>query len=203
MKTVQEIHAEHASKAGEIMNAYLDSIGEIRERRDPEDGAYLDELTDEQRFALLQEQKASRANEAHAQTLEAYREEVERYQDKITQRRTHLKKRLFGVDGPDGAAALSRAVTATEKELATYLDVTGQAGNEDLARAVFVAAQCRGLRDLMHRVFGEMDQETGTLYQEWSRPPTEEVLERQRESVESVVQPPDFERLMPYAQAAT
>jgi hypothetical protein len=69
--------------------------------------------------------------------------------------------------------------------------------------SVFVAAQRRGLGDLMHRYFDEVDPEAGTLYQEWAELPGEEVLQRQRENVERVVQPPDYDRLMPYAQATT
>jgi hypothetical protein len=203
MKTLQEIQTEHAQSASEIMNSYLDTIEEIRAQREPEAGGYLDRLSDKQRMSLLREQKTEQANEAHEQTVNAYRTEVERYQGEVAQRRTALKKRLFSVEGPDGAAALSRAITATEGELAAYLDVAEQAGNQDLARAAFVAAERRGLGDLMHRFFDEVDGEAGTLYQEWSQMPSEDVLERQRESVERVVQRPDYERLMPYAQATT
>jgi hypothetical protein len=154
-------------------------------------------------MGLLREQKAGRADDAHRQTLEAYTAEVERYHDEVAQRRTHLKGRLFGVEGPDGAAALSRTVLASEGELSAYLDVALQAGNKDLARAVFVAAERRGSGDLMARYFDEIEPEARALYNEWSELPTEEALERQRENIERVVRPPDYDRLMPYARATT
>jgi hypothetical protein len=198
-KTVQDIQVQQSHNAAEIINSYLDSIDAIRAERETTEGGYLDRLNDEQRMSLLFEQKSERADEANQQALKAYSEEVERYHQELSQRSTHLKKRLFSVDGPDGAAALSRAITATEGELAAYLDVAEQASNEDLARAVFVAAQRRGLGDLMHRYFDEIDQEAGMLYQEWSALPAQEVLERQREGVGRVVQPPDYDRLKPQA----
>ncbi len=200
MKTTTDIIAEHQKNAGEIMLGYEDTKQEIREGMEPEEGAYLDRLTPEQRMRLLREQKGSRADEAHRQTLEAYTTEMERYHDELAQRRAHLKKHLFGVDGPDGAAALSRTVLASEGELAAYLDVALQAGNEDLARAVFVAAERRGSGDLMARYFDEVDPGARSLYAEWSEMPTQQKLEQQRENIERIVQPPDYDRLMPTAR---
>jgi hypothetical protein len=203
MKTVQDIKQEHGRRAGEIMLAYQDATDEIRSEREPEEGRYLERLEPGQRYALMREQKAERANNAHRQTLEAYTAEVERYHDELAQRRTHLKERLFGVGGPDGAAALSRTVLASEGELAAYLDVAIQAANEDLARAVFVAAERKGLGNLMARYFDEVNPEVRPLYAEWSELPTQEALERQRENIERVVRPPDYDRLMPPARATT
>ncbi len=199
MKTTADIIGEHQKNAGEIMLGYEDAKEEIRESMGPEEGAYLDRLTPEQRMGLLREQKAKRANDAHEQTLEAYTAEVERYHNELAQRRTHLKKQLFGVDG---AAALSRTVLASEGELASYLDVAIQAGNQDLARAVFVAAERKGLGNLMARYFHEVNPDARSLYAEWSEVPTEDALERQRENIERVVQPPDYDRLMPPARVS-
>ena len=203
MKTIHEIKEEHGRNAATILTDYQDATQEIRAERDPEEGAYLKRLTPQQRWGLLREQKAGRADEAHRKTLEAYTAEVERYHDELAQRCTHLKGRLFGVEGPDGASALSRTVLASEGELTAYLDVAIQADNRGLARAVFVAAERRGSGDLMVRYFDEIDPEARTLYAEWSELPTEEILERQRENIERVVQPPDYDRLTAYARATT
>ena len=202
-KTVAEIKQEHGRNAADILTGYQDTTDEVRAEEELAVGAYLDHLTPEQRYAALRQQKVERVDEAHREALEAYTTEVERYHSGLAQRRTHLKKQLFGVGGPDGAAALSRTVLASEGELAAYLDVAIQAGNEDLARAVFVAAERKGFGDLMARYFDEVDNEARALYNEWSALPTEEALERQRESIERVVQPPDYDRLMPYATATT
>jgi hypothetical protein len=203
MKTIHEIKEEHGRNAATILTDYQDATQEIRAERKPEEGAYLDRLTPQQRFAALRQQKAGRADEAHRQTLEAYTAEVERYHSELAQRRTHLKGQLFGVEGPDGAAALSRTVLASDAELQAYLDVAIQADNRDLARAVFVAAERRGSGGLMARYFDEVEPGARALYNEWSELPTEEVLERQRENIERVVQPPDYDRLTAYARATT
>jgi hypothetical protein len=78
-----------------------------------------------------------------------------------------------------------------------------QAASEDLASAVFVAAERRGLGDLMHRYFDEVDCKAGVNYQEWSRLPSEDVLKCQRECIERVVHKLDHERLVPPACAIT
>ncbi len=97
MKTIHEIRAEHSAKAGAILTGYQDEIGEIRSTKTLPEGAYLDRLTDEQRFGLLREQKAQRAADAHAATLREYEREVERYQADLSERTDALKGRLFGV----------------------------------------------------------------------------------------------------------
>jgi hypothetical protein len=199
MRTTAEIIGEHQKNAGEIMLGYEDAKQEIREGLQLEEGGYLERLTPEQRFAALREQKIVRAQEAHRQTLEAYIAEVARYQDELAQRRTYLKGRLFGVEN---TTALANAATADEEGLRAMLNIASQAGDEDLARAVFVAAESRGLGDVMARYFDEVDSEARSFYAEFSELPTQERLERQVEEVEHVVQPPDYERLMPPARAS-
>ncbi len=193
-KTIHEIRAEHSAKAGAIMTRYQDEVRAIRAENTLPDGAYLDRLTDEQRTKLLREQKQQRAADAHAATLREYTREVERYQAALSERTNALKGRLFGVAD---AGALSRAALANEGELATLLDVATQAGNEDLARAVFVAAHRRGAGDLMVRYFDGVDPEARGLYGELTDAPSPELLERQRTTIERVVQMPDPDSLTP------
>ncbi|MDP9479492.1 MAG: hypothetical protein M3R38_28125, partial [Actinomycetota bacterium] len=194
MKTIHEIRAEHSAKAGTIMGRYQDEIGEIRSTKTLPEGAYLDRLTDEQRFQLLREEKAQKAAEAHERTIREYTREVGRYHAALSERTNTLKPRLFGVED---AGALSRAALADEGELSTLLEVATQAGNEDLARAVFVAAHHKGAGDLVARYFDGIDPEARELYGELSDAPPPELLERQRDSVERVVQMPDPDSLTP------
>lgn len=196
-RTIHEIRAEYSAKASSILNDYHGSIDQIRDTRQPEEGAYLDRLSDEERLRLLREQKATTAHEVRRLALDAYTAEHASYEAQARERKTYLKERLFSVTGPDGAAALSRAVTASEGELSAYLDVATVAGNEDLARAVFVAAERRGFEGLVGRYFDELAPDARDLYGEWTQAPTEEILERQREGVERIIPPPDTERLMP------
>jgi hypothetical protein len=198
-KTIVDIQQEHASRAGGLLSEYQDTIGAIREQREPEDGGYLDRLTDEQRMGLLREQKTEKANEAYNDVVGAYTSEIERYHTEIAQRRGELKTRLFGVTGSEGAATLSRAALASGGELAMLMDVAATTGNTELAKAAFVVAERRGMGDLVARFFDEVDPEARELYGEWSQVPDEDVLTRQIESVERVVPKPD--RLMPAMSA--
>ncbi len=193
-KTIHEILAEHSAKAGTIMTGYQDEIQQIRATKKPAEGAYLDRLSDGQRFQLLREEKARKAAEAHERTIREYTREVDRYHAELAKRTSTLKVRLFGVED---AGALSRAALADETELSTLLDVATQAGNEDLARAVFVAAHRKGAGDLVGRFFDGIDPEARGLYGELTDAPPPEILERQRDSVERVVQMPDPDSLTP------
>ena len=199
-KTIQEMNAEHGAKEAEILTADFDAQQETRELREPEEGVYLDRLSAEQRMSLLREQKAEREEERYSRTTEAMTAENGRYQEELAKRTSHLKEQLFGVAGPDGAAALSRTVTASEGELEAYLDVAIQANNRDLARAVFVAAERRGSGDLMARYFDEVAPEARALYQEWTEIPSAEALKRKSEKLTTLVQKPDADRLMPPAR---
>ncbi len=187
MKTIHEIQAEHSARAGRVMTRYQDEIQQIRAEKKLPDGAYLDRLTDAQKFQFLREQKAQKAAEAHKRAVREYVREVERYQSELSKRTNALKGRLFGVAD---AGALSRASSADEGELSEMLEDANLAGNEDLARAVFVAAHRRGAGDLMGRFFDGTDPEARELYHEWTDAPPPELLERQRSSVERVVQMP-------------
>lgn len=195
-KTVHEMQAEHGRASTEILSRYHEVLDALREEREPEAGAYLDRLTPEQRMGLMREQKTQKAGDARREALEAYTAAVEDYHEGLQSRQGRLKALLFGVDGPDGAAALSRTVTASDGELSAYLDVAELSGNEDLARAVFVAAERRNS--------GASWPATSTTWipkrassTRSGRPSPAEVLERQRESVEQIVAEPDPGRLMP------
>jgi hypothetical protein len=182
------------------MNAYFDELDEIRERREPRDGVYLDKLSSAQRQGLLAEQKMELAEEARERTAAAYAGELERYGGEVGQRRSHLKEKLFRVED---AGALSRAALASDTELGVLMEVAAQTGNVELGRAAFVASEQRGLGDLVHAFINRIDPSTRELYQEWTQLPTEEDLSRQVENVDRVVQPPSHDRLTMYARATT
>ena len=190
-RPIPEMQAEHSERASEILSGYHAEIDQIKAEREPTEGAYLDRLEPEQRSTLLQEQKHSRAASAHETAYSEYSEEVGRYHEALQERTSWLKGRLFKVEGPDGAAALSRTVTATEGELSAFLDVAIQAENAELARAVFVAAERRGSGDLIARYFDEVDKEARDLYQEFRKAPSAEVLERQVEGIGRILPQPE------------
>jgi hypothetical protein len=149
---------------------------------------------------LLREQKGERANESREAAVEAYTAALEHYAADLSRRTDELRGRLFGVSD---AGALSRAALATDAELGALLEIAATAGSADLGRAVFVAAEQRGLGDLMAAYFDKMDPEARGLYSEWTEVPPPEALERQREGVDTILPEPDPDRLMPFARANT
>jgi hypothetical protein len=82
-------------------------------------------------------------------------------------------------------------------------EMAARAGNAELGRAAFVAAEQRGLGDLMARYFDRLDPEARTLYAEWTEIPPAEAVERQRENVGVLLPEPDPAGLMPFARATT
>lgn len=199
-RTIQEIKEEFSTSSASILNGYHDTLAEIKAGREPEAGGYLDKLTDEQRMSLLREQKMERAEEATRQAREDYTAELQRYHKELMGRRDYLRERLYKVED---AGALSRAALARDAELGTLLELAAQASNPELGRAAFVAAEQRGLGDLMAAYFDRIDPEARELYQEWAQIPPQEILDRQRESVERLLPSgaPTPDELMPRATA--
>ena len=196
-KIVQEMNAEHGAKEAEILTADFDAQQDTRELREPEEGVYLDQLSPQQRMSLLREQKAEREEERYSRTTEAMTAENDRYQEELAKRAGHLKERLFAVENSETG---SRAALASEQELRDMLAYAAKSGNKDIARAVFVAADEKGLGDLMARYFDEVDPEARALYQEWTEIPSAETLKRKSEKLSALVQKPDPDRLMPPAR---
>ncbi|MDP9486496.1 MAG: hypothetical protein M3Q49_12070 [Actinomycetota bacterium] len=195
MKTVQEIREEHGQKASALLNRYYEELDALREQRKPEAGGYLDRLSDEQRMTLLRDQKAASADELHRRTVDAYRAEVEKYQEEVRARVGYVKGALFGLSNPEAAGLLSRAATATEEELGAMVDLAEASGNGELAKAALIGADQRGFAELRVRALERAGTEAQALYGEWSDRPPEEVLARQKEQAEEIVRRPSPERL--------
>jgi hypothetical protein len=202
-KTIHEIQEEHGRRASAILMRRFEEVEAIREANTLEAGAYLDHLTPEGRMNALREHKAERAEQLYTRTREDYTAELERYQAEERERKERLEERLFGTPGAQGADALSRTILASEGELAARLDVAAHAGNQELGRAVFVAADRKGLGDLMARYFEHLDPEARGLYAEWRAVTPPEVHERQRENLDALIPPPDRGTLIPPLRAHT
>lgn len=197
-KTIHEIKEEFGSSGPAALNRYHETLAAIAAERDPEEGRYLDRLPPQERMRLMREQKAERAGDLTRQAREDYAAEVSKYHAELAERTDYLKGRLFRVED---AGALSRAALATDTELGAMLELAAHAGNAELGRAVFVAAEQRGLGDLMASYFDRVEPEARELYQEWAEIPPPEILTRQRESVETILPELNPDRLMPTAAA--
>jgi hypothetical protein len=198
-KTIPETRAEHGREQAEILTARQDAVDEIA-AKGSEGVSHRDKLSYGQVRSIMVEEKTAREEGNRTQTREALDAAHGRYEAALSERIGFLKERLYGIAGPDGAAALSRVALASEEELSTMMDIAAQAGNNELAKAAFVAAERKGLGDLMDRFFREVDPEARALYQEWAEIPPAEVLKRQRENLSALVQKPDPDRFIPPAR---
>jgi hypothetical protein len=199
-KTIGEIQQEYSTRAAEILSRYHDALDEIKEDREPETGAYLDRLSDAQRNELLMEQKGTRVDQERARTIDEYTEHLESYHSELQSRAQWLHERLYKVEN---TTALANAAAAEEEALGTMLNIAAQAGDKDLARAVFVAADSRGLGEVVACYFDEVDPDARTLYNEWRQVPPREVLERQVSGVEQIIHRPSVDSLMPSPRVGT
>src|SRR5215211_1531836 len=193
-RTIPEIQEEAGRIGSEILTDWHNTLDAIKGDREPEAGLYLDRLNDEQRMALLREQKERSMDEARARTIEEYRANRERYRDEALARTARLKRELFG---EHHAERIERMALASEEELARLMDRASFTESQELAQAVFMEAHSREAGDLVARYFDEVDPEARDLYNEWREAPGAEVLERQIESVETIVHRPSVDSLMP------
>jgi hypothetical protein len=178
----------------EILARHHQHLDAIRAAKALEPGVYLDRLTVTQRHELLREQKDRALDELASRHRDEYREVLERYGAQFAGRKAWLHEHLYKVEN---TMALSNAATADEEGLSAMLNIASHAGDKTLARAVFVAAEQRGLGDLVARYSDEVDPEARDLYNEWLEAPAAEVLERQLEGVETIVHRPSVDELMP------
>ncbi len=191
-KTVQEINAEHGKRAGELLTSVYDRLDDIRDGEELEHSSYLHRLSEEQKRQALQEQKVEKAEEHRREIIDAYKREVESYHARLARRQEEIEEELFG--GLD-SQTLAAAAAAADEALPRILQAAIAAGNAELARAAFVAAESRGLSEVVVPYL-EADPEAREVYQELKSIPSEEARERQLETVERVVPEVESERLM-------
>jgi len=79
------------------------------------------------------------------------------------------------------------------------LELTARSSNAELGRAVFVAAEQRGLGNLLASYFDNLTPEALELCEEWRQLPDESTLQKERDDIERVVEMPNVEELMPWA----
>ncbi len=187
-KTIHENEATYGERAADIVSDWYETQDEITRSAVSVEGPHADLLTDDQRAEVVRTQKAERASAAAEGFREQYRKLTRERNEAVRTRTSALREQLFEVED---AGALARAALASDAGLGSMLELAAHAGNRDLARAVFVAADQRGLGDLLSTYFERLDPEAGERYQEWKAAPTEEVLERRLADAETIFAPPD------------
>ncbi len=190
-KTVQEINAEHGKRAGELLTSVYDRLDDIRDGEELEHSSYLHRLSEEQKRQALQEQKVEKAEEHRREIIDAYKREVESYHARLARRQEEIEEELFG--GLD-SRTLAAAASADDDALPRILAAAVAAADGELMKAVFVAAESRGLAEVTARCL-EAAPEARELYRELKAVPPEEVRARQLNSVEQVVPEVELDRL--------
>lgn len=198
-KSLQEIVEEHQRRTAQIAMGVMDAYAEIS-AEGIEEGRYLDQLTGEQRLAILRGQTAQKASDARARAVEENVAEAERYAEEVRDLRRSLKPRLFDAAN-DGL--LAQVAVYSDEQLAAVFDTAVHTGSRDLAKAVFAEADRRDRGDLVNRYFSEVDPSAADIYQEWRSLPGEEDLRRHIEGAATVMPEPTEHQLMPRARAAT
>jgi hypothetical protein len=198
-KTWQEVLEEHQRRTAQIAMGVMDAYAEIG-AEGIEEGRYLDQLTGEQRLAILRGQTAEKASEARASAVEENVVEAERYAEEVRELRRSLKPRLFDVAD---TTLLATVAVYSDEQLAAVFDTAVHTGSQDLAKAVFAEADRRGRGDLVNRYFSEVGPSATDFYQEWRELPDEQALERKIENAPAAVPEPTPYQLMPSARAAT
>jgi hypothetical protein len=98
---------------------------------------------------------------------------------------------------------LSRAAFATDSQLGAMAELATTTGNDELGRAVFVAAEQRELGDVMHRYLDAMGEDAHEAYEELRAAPSEEAMERKLADAETLFAPPAAQDFAPSLGAAS
>jgi hypothetical protein len=190
-QSIHEAEANYSERASEILQGWYTTLDEIVRSPESIEGPYVDHLTDEGRASAVREQKSERANAERERFVREYGELTEEHHEQVESRVRALSERLFKVED---AGALARVALATDTELGTLLELATQADNTELGRVVFVAAEQRGLGDLMAAYFDKIAPEARGLYEEYKAAPSKEIMERRLAGIETMFTPPASSR---------
>jgi len=187
-KTIQETEASFGERAAVILRGWYQAQDEITREIEYVEGPHADILTDRQRAEIAATQKAERAGAKGEEYRREYQALMEERNEAVRTRTSALREMLFKTPDTD---ALSRAALASDTGLGAMLDLAAHADNKDLAHAVFVAADQRGLGDLLSTYFERIDPDARPLYEEFKAAPSEEVLERRLGDAETLFAAPE------------
>jgi hypothetical protein len=89
-----------------------------------------------------------------------------------------------------------------DAQLGAMAELAATTGNDELGRAVFVAAEQRELGDVMHRYLAAMGENAREAYEELKAAPSEEAMERKLADAETLFAPPSVQDFAPSLGAA-
>ncbi len=196
-KTVHEIEAEYSRELTELQRDYYEAIDDVRAMRVPEGVPHLDKMSPQGYGEILADQKTAAKDAARERAISRYREATGERREAIEARKRALDARLYrvGGEGSEAGALVVGCARATDEELRDYLERAERTGAKDLARAVFVEADARGLSTLVDAYFERVDPEGRELYAEYQAMPTPEQIETAAGQAETFVHDTDPEML--------
>jgi hypothetical protein len=183
-----------AASTANLLTSYHDRIEQVRDDDSLEDGPYVDQLTAEQKFEILQNRKREAGQELYKSTVEKYEATFDEFATKVEKPIADLRQSLFGV-GESGSPALTQALSADTEQLQRMIELGELTGVETLGKAAFSAAVIRGDQpEVIHRYL-EANPEAEALLRAYQDAPTKEWISEQKANVTRLIQPPTEDQL--------
>lgn len=183
-----------AASTANLLTAYHDRIEKVRNDDSLEAGPYTDQLTDEQKMAILANRKRQEGQSVYEGTVQRYEETLDEFAEKVEKPMADLRQALFGV-GEGGSAALAQAVNADEQQLLRMIELGEMSGDDTLAKAAFGAAIVRGdVPEVLHSYLQKYP-EAESLLRAYQSAPSKEWIEAQKANIPRLIQPPTEDQL--------
>jgi hypothetical protein len=199
-KTIQAIEADYSERASAQLRDWFAAKDAIARAPEAVEGPHAELLTDAQRAEVAHKQKAERARERAEEYRREYVELTEERNRALTARVRSLREGVYAVEN---AEVLSRAALATDAQLGAMMELAATTGNDELGRAVFVAAEQRELGDVMHRYLEAMGEDARKAYEELRAAPSDEAMERKLADSDTLFAPPTAQDFAPSLGAAS
>jgi hypothetical protein len=199
-KTFQAIEADYSERASALLRDWFAATDAIARAPEVVEGPHAELLTDAQRAEVGQRQKASRAQARAEECRREYIALTEERNRALTARVWSLREGVYAVDNTE---VLTRAALATDAQLGAMAELAATTGNDELGRAVFMAAEQRELGDVMHRYLDAMGEDAREAYEELKAAPSEEAMERKLADADALFAPPAAQDFAPSLGAAS
>ena len=193
-RTIQEIEASYSERATRLLRGWYERRDVIAGATEAVEGPHAELLTGAQRAEAAYQQKAERAGAEAEGCRREYLELTEERNAAVRARVRSLHKEVYAVEGAD---VLSRAALATDAQLGAMTELAATTGNVELGRAVFVAAEQRGLGEVTSRYLDAMGEDARQAYEELRAAPSEESMERKLEDADKLFPAPTAQDFAP------
>ena len=194
MMDLEQMEAQTSAKAAELLGDWYAAKDRITRSAEAVEGMHADLLTNEQRMQAIAQQKAASAATAAENYQKRYESLIQEYADSVEIQRAKLHKQNYSVSSPEYR---KQAAFASNEELENAMNYALEVGDQDLAKAIFGAAQVRGLELLVNRYLNAAPPEARAAYEELQSLPSKDELEKRIANGASLFTPPAAGEFMP------